>query len=130
MLLKLLGVGEHIAMLLRTFMALCLLWASVSAHAQEAQPAPPQQQREPSRTKETLTDAAIALIIIATSIAYYKASGRPCACPEDTMRNGRRCGSSSAWSRPGGAKPLCYVSDITASMIEAFRKNKAVPPLN
>ena len=34
--------------------------------------------------------------------AYY-ATGHPCACPDDLMRNGRRCGGNSAYIRPGGA---------------------------
>jgi hypothetical protein len=35
-----------------------------------------------------LTAAAIAAIIIKASRDRYYASGRPCACPDDTMRNG------------------------------------------
>ena len=49
-------------------------------------------------------------------IATYKATGRPCACPEDTMRNGRKRGSTSAWSKPGGYKPLCYPTEMTAAI--------------
>jgi len=78
---------------------------------------------------EVLTEAAIVALIIAGSIAVYKAMGIPCACPEDTMWNGRRCGGNSAWSRPGGYKPLCYVTDVTASMISAYRATKAIPAL-
>src|ERR1700704_4400337 len=78
---------------------------------------------------EILTEAAIVALIIAGSIAAYKAMGKPCACPEDTMRNGRRCGGNSAWPRPGGYKPLCYVTDVTASMISAYRATKAIPAL-
>jgi hypothetical protein len=47
--------------------------------------------------------------MIRQSIASY--SG-PCPCPYSVMRNGRSCGKRSAWSKPGGASPLCYVSDI------------------
>ena len=89
-----------------------------------------QQEQQPSKTQEYLTDAAIALIIIAASIAAYKSSGRPCACPEDMMRNGRRCGGNSAWARAGGAKPLCYVTDITGVMIKAYRATKAIPAMH
>lgn len=32
-----------------------------------------------------------------------------CDCPYDRMRNGRRCGGNSAYSRPGGRSPICYV---------------------
>jgi hypothetical protein len=80
-------------------------------------------------TKELLTDAAIILAIIAGSIAAYKAMGKPCACPEDTMRNGRKCGGHSAWSKPGGFKPLCYTTDVTETMIKAYRGTKAIPSL-
>lgn len=31
-----------------------------------------------------------------------------CDCPYDRMRNGRRCGGNSAYSRPGGWAPACY----------------------
>lgn len=80
-------------------------------------------------TDEFLTDAAIIAIIIAASIAVYRATGHPCACPYDRMRNGRRCGGRSAYSRPGGAKPLCFPSDITAAMIAAYRAKKTIPSL-
>jgi hypothetical protein len=69
-----------------------------------------------------LTAAAIAAIIIKASRDQYYATGHPCACPDDTARNGSSCGGRSAYSRPGGASPLCYPSDVTAAMIEAYRK--------
>jgi hypothetical protein len=78
---------------------------------------------------EILTDAAVIAVIIAASISAYKALGKPCACPDDTMRNGKRCGGNSAWSRPGGYKPLCYTTDVTAAMIKAYRATNAIPPL-
>ena len=34
-----------------------------------------------------------------------------CDCPYDRMRNGRRCGGNSAYSRPGGREPACYVGE-------------------
>ena len=63
--------------------------------------------------------------IIQASRAQYHAGGRPCACPDDTMRNGRACGGRSAYSRPGGAAPLCYPHDVTAAMIESYRQRQA-----
>jgi hypothetical protein len=72
-----------------------------------------------------LTAAAIAAIIIRESCEQYYATGHPCACPEDHMRNGRRCGGTSAYSRPGGAVPLCYPTDVTTAMIEAYRQRTA-----
>jgi len=72
-----------------------------------------------------LTAAAIAAIIVQASRDQYYAIGHPCACPDDTMRNGRTCGGRSAYSRPGGASPLCYPSDVTAAMIESYRQRQA-----
>jgi hypothetical protein len=50
----------------------------------------------------------------------------PCACPYDIARNGSRCGDRSAYSRPGGAAPLCYRSDVTPDMIGRFRQIQAL----
>ncbi len=47
--------------------------------------------------------------MINTSIQNYRGN---CPCPYSRMKNGRICGKNSAWSRPGGASPLCYASDI------------------
>jgi hypothetical protein len=70
----------------------------------------------------TLTDAQIAARIVTQSRANYHASGRPCACPDDLASNGSRCGQRSAYSRPGGAEPYCYPSDVPRSAIEAYRQ--------
>jgi len=48
--------------------------------------------------------------IIAQSIAAY---GGSCPCEYSTDVAGNQCGGRSAWSRSGGAEPLCYHSDIT-----------------
>jgi hypothetical protein len=77
--------------------------------------------------KEALTDAAVIALIIAASIKIYKATGHPCACPSDLMRNGQPCGGRSAWSKPGGARPLCFPNDVTPAMISAYRATKAIP---
>lgn len=68
--------------------------------------------------KPALSDAQIARALIERSIALYSGS---CPCPYNVMRNGRRCGGNSAWSRPGGYSPLCYPSDVTAAMIATYR---------
>lgn len=47
--------------------------------------------------------------MIRRSIASYSGS---CPCPYSRARNGSSCGKRSAWSKPGGASPLCYLSDI------------------
>jgi hypothetical protein len=70
---------------------------------------------------ETLSDQQIAEIIVRESRTAYYATGRPCACPEDLARNGSRCGGRSAYSRPSGASPLCYVSDVPTVKIEDYK---------
>jgi hypothetical protein len=77
------------------------------------------------KVEAVLTAAAIAAIIVQASRDQYHAGGRPCACPDDSMRNGRACGGRSAYSRPGGAAPLCYPSDVTAAMIESYKQRQA-----
>ncbi|BDA71849.1 hypothetical protein CAL7716_060150 [Calothrix sp. PCC 7716] len=34
-----------------------------------------------------------------------------CECPYDTDKRGRSCGGRSAYSRPGGEEPVCYIKD-------------------
>jgi hypothetical protein len=85
-------------------------------------PARPDNKR---KVEAALTAAAIVAIIVQASRDQYHAGGRPCACPDDSMRNGRACGGRSAYSRPDGAAPLCYPSDVTAVMIESYRQKQA-----
>jgi hypothetical protein len=92
-----------------------------AAHAPE-KPVPPEVKR---KVEGALTATAIAAIIVQASRAQYHARGKPCACPDDTMRNGRACGSRSAYSRPGGAAPLCYPTDVTPVMVESYRHRQA-----
>ena len=95
---------------------------SANSGLPEEKPAASEAKR---KVEAALTTAAIAAIIVEASRAEYHAGGRPCACPDDTMRNGRACGGRSAYSRPGGASPLCYPSDVTAAMIESYRQRAA-----
>jgi hypothetical protein len=76
------------------------------------------------KVEGALTAAAIAAILVQASRDQYHATGRACACPDDTMRNGRACGGWSAHSRPGGAAPLCYPHDVTAAMIESYQRQR------
>jgi len=69
-----------------------------------------------------LTDAQVRQRIIEQNIAAYQATGHPCACPYNLERNGRRCGRVSAYSRPGGAAPLCYARDVPAGMVSDWRR--------
>jgi hypothetical protein len=84
------------------------------------QPAP---QQPVGRTRELLSDAQVREAIIHESIARYQATGHPCACPENFARNGSRCGARSAYSRPGGAAPLCYPQDVSDGMVADWRRS-------
>ena len=85
-------------------------------------PAQPEVKR---KVEAVLTAAAIAPIIIKASRDRYYATGHPCACPKDFTRNGRRCGKTSAYSRPGGAAPFCYPTDVSEAMIAQYRAQLA-----
>jgi hypothetical protein len=76
----------------------------------------------------TPTDAEIRQDIIRESIASYKATGHPCACPFDLARNGSSCGSRSAYSRPGGAAPFCYPQDVSDGMVMDWKKVNRLRP--
>jgi hypothetical protein len=69
--------------------------------------------------KAPKTDAEIKQAIINQSIASYRGN---CPCPYNTDRAGRRCGARSAYSRPGGASPICYEKDVTQRMIDDYKK--------
>ena len=76
--------------------------------------------------QKTKTDAQIRQELIARSIAGYSGS---CPCPYNTDRAGRSCGRRSAYSKPGGAAPLCYPADVTAKMVADYRAgNEAKKP--
>jgi hypothetical protein len=64
------------------------------------------------------TDSEVRQLIVRESLAAYSAN---CPCPYNTDRAGRSCGRRSAYSRPGGYAPLCYESDVAASMVLRFR---------
>jgi hypothetical protein len=75
-----------------------------------------------SISAQELSDDEIRQILINQSIRSYSGS---CPCPYNTTRNGSRCGGRSAYSKPGGAEPLCYDRDVTDKMIEQYRaRNK------
>ena len=65
------------------------------------------------------TDAQIVEEIVKESIAAYKGN---CPCPYSKNKAGRNCGGNSAYSKPGGAAPLCYPKDVTPKMIEEHRQ--------
>ncbi len=85
--------------------------------APAAAPAPTQTR---TRTLALPTSAEIQAArnaIIRQSRASYAGS---CPCPYDRDRGGRRCGGRSAWSRPGGASPICYDSDISKARLDTY----------
>jgi len=65
------------------------------------------------------TDQEVRRFMIMRSIASYSGT---CACPFNVDRGGRRCGGRSAYSRPGGAAPLCYDGDITDRAVQQTRE--------
>lgn len=82
-------------------------------------PAPrPAIVKKKTPTKPSLSTSKIKNLLIKRSHAYYSGN---CPCPYNTTRAGRRCGKRSAYSRPGGASPLCYPSDVSASMVAQYR---------
>jgi len=74
-----------------------------------------------SARQPQVSDTQVRELIVQESVGAYQASGRPCACPYNTMRNGAACGGRSAYSRPGGAAPMCYPADVTDGQIRMWR---------
>ncbi len=72
-----------------------------------------------AQARSNLTDDQVRDRMIQDSLSTY--SG-PCPCPYNTMRNGASCGKRSAYSKPGGASPLCYKSDVSDEMVRAWRR--------
>lgn len=70
-----------------------------------------------------LSSARVRQLIIAESLRSY---GGSCPCPYNVDRAGRRCGGRSAYSRPGGASPVCYASDVSDADVEHYlaRRNR------
>ena len=77
--------------------------------------------REP--TPQLANAATVRAQIVQESVASYLSTGRPCACPYNTMRNGAACGGRSAYSRAGGAAPLCYPHDVTDTIVSLYRRS-------
>jgi hypothetical protein len=67
----------------------------------------------------TATDAEIGSILVQRSIAAYSGN---CPCPYNRDSAGRQCGGRSAYSRPGGASPLCYPRDVSAEQVMRYRE--------
>jgi hypothetical protein len=72
-----------------------------------------------SKAASAKSDDEIKRAIISQSIASYSGN---CPCPFNTDRAGRRCGGRSAYSRPGGAAPICFEADVTSKMVADYRR--------
>ncbi|PJI42192.1 MAG: hypothetical protein CTR53_07070 [Ferrovibrio sp.] len=70
--------------------------------------------------RSNLSDDQVREHMIQESIASYSGS---CPCPYNTARNGTNCGRRSAYSKPGGASPLCYKNDISDEMVRGWRRS-------
>ena len=64
------------------------------------------------------TDSEIRRYLIRESISSYSGN---CPCPYNADRAGRSCGRRSAYSRAGGAMPLCYEADVSAADVRRMR---------
>jgi hypothetical protein len=69
-----------------------------------------------------LGDVEVRQKIVEGSVAAYLATGRSCACPYNSARDGSSCGERGAYNRPSGALPVCYPSDVTDEMVEDYRR--------
>lgn len=72
----------------------------------------------PTIVTPKVSDAEIKKTLITRSLSLYSGN---CPCPYNSARGGSRCGRRSAYSRPGGASPLCYSSDVTKQMVRDYR---------
>lgn len=70
--------------------------------------------------RSNFTDADVRKVMIEESIRGYKGN---CPCPYNRASNGSACGKRSAYSRPGGASPLCYPEDIPDDAVRAYRRS-------
>jgi hypothetical protein len=67
-------------------------------------------------------DAEVRRLIVENSIATYRAHGQACTCPYDTAKDGSSCSGSSAYFGAAPGTPLCFRGDVTAAMIQAWRR--------
>lgn len=78
---------------------------------------PTPQPVEPKAVPSAQPRSQVVRLIIERSIQNYPGN---CPCPYNVDRAGRRCGARSAYSKPGGASPICYEGDVTWQMVRAF----------
>ena len=87
-----------------------------------------------SEVVEEPSDAEIRDLLVQDSINRYTGN---CACPYHQKWNEKlfrfpnsfrdhptvKCGTNSEYIRPGGPTVLCYGSDVTAEMVNAYREH-------
>ena len=69
------------------------------------------------------TDAEVRQMIVAESIRAYSGS---CPCPYNVDRGGWRCGGQSAYSRLGGASPICFPEQVTDDQVRRYRSRNNI----
>lgn len=111
-----------VSVVLAAVYSLALVPQTAASAASPERPQAKAAARKEGKAKEP-SDAQIRQILIDDSIASYSGN---CPCPYSTMRNGRSCGRRSAYSREGGAAPLCYPKDVTDEMVQAYRAESSV----
>ena len=96
-------------------------WVSIKrlgeTPARQEEAKPREKELDKKKIEKTLSRAAIVALLIKASLDNYRGS---CACPYNTDRAGHRCGKRSAYSKPGGASPLCFAGDVTEAMVAGF----------
>jgi hypothetical protein len=65
-----------------------------------------------------LSDEEVRQLIVTQSLRSYPGN---CPCPYNVDQSGRRCGKRSAWSKPRGYSPTCFVNEVSDEQIRAFR---------
>lgn len=68
--------------------------------------------------------AQLAQEVVDASISGYQAHYGNCPCPFNRAKNNSKCGKRSAWSKPGGQEPVCYVEEVTDVMIERYLEGR------
>ncbi|MEX0272148.1 hypothetical protein AB3R30_23775 [Leptolyngbyaceae cyanobacterium UHCC 1019] len=76
----------------------------------EKKPEPTEPVSSGTPLPEVSVEPSPVATIDSTTPIRESASGS-CDCPYDTDSRGRSCGRRSAYSKPGGAAPICYVGD-------------------
>ncbi|WP_413730849.1 hypothetical protein [Sodalis sp. RH22] len=76
---------------------------------------------------ETLSDNEVKTEIIREYLTSHMKFTGPCPCPEIRDAVDSRCGARSAWSRKPDTGVLCYLEDVTPSMVEAWREQNKKP---